>query len=88
MPLKPQRTSCYLQGAEDVSSAPKTLPVTLEEEKILLIPVILTCCLSGHSMIILCRNEAEPQSPDGNANLPKILVAQILGFALGESKAH
>lgn len=50
--------------------------------------MILTCCLSDHSMAILCRNEAEGQSPDGNANLPKILVALILGFALGDSKVH
>lgn len=88
MPLKPQGTSCYLQWIEDVISAPKTLLLTLEEEKSLLIPVILTCCLSDHSMAILCRNEAEAQSPDGNANLPKILVAWILGFALRDSKVH
>jgi len=44
--------------------------------------------LSGHSMTTLCRNESEAQSPDGNANLPKILVARILGFALGDSKAY
>lgn len=59
-----------------------------QQEKILLIPMILTCCLSGHSVTLLCRNEAEAPSPDGNANLPEILVAQILGFALGDSKAH
>lgn len=88
MSLKPQGTSCYLQQAEDVTSAPKILPVTLEEEKILLNPVIPMCVFSGHSMTILCRNKAEAQSPDGNAKLPKILVVQTLGFTLGDSKAH
>lgn len=58
---KPQGTSCYLQWAEGIISSPKTLPVALEELNILPIMVILMGGLSGNSMTIPCRNEAEAQ---------------------------
>lgn len=48
----------------------------------------LNSILSGHSTTILCRNDAEAQSPDGNTNLLKAVVAHISGFALGDSEAH